>query len=149
MSKKFDNSLIIELKASLFLSSVLLFVGLGAVLLLLPLTLPYGGRLWLGAVVLVALARMLCLHALGCAPQAIRRIKLMSSGACALAAGASPWRDGEVTGWFVHPWLVILRLRHTAMGRPRTVLVAWDALPAESFRRLRVWANGLRRPMEG
>ena len=149
MLKKYDNSLIIEIKHSLFLGSVWLLLGLGAVLAVLPLSLPYGLGWGVAGTVLIGMIRLICLHALGCTGHAIRRMKLEASGACAITHGASQaWQDAHVTGWFVHPWLVILRLRATATGRRREVLVAWDALPEDRLRQLRVWAQGLRRPVE-
>ncbi len=149
MSKRYDKYLIIEIKHSLFLGAVFLFLGLGAVLVVVPLSLPYGLGWWLAGAVLVSLTRLLCRHALGCARHAIHRIKLESSGACAIAHGAShPWQDCRVVGWFVHPWLVILRLQAIDTGRHRDVLVAWDALPEDLFRELRVRANGLRSTAE-
>lgn len=149
MSEEYDNSLIIEIKHSLFLGTVWLLLGLGAVLLVMSLSLPYGLRWGVTGVVLIGVTRLVCRHALGCTRHAIGRIKLQASGACAIAQGASRvWRDARVIGWFAHPWLVILRLRMADTGRPRDVLVAWDALPGDRFRELRVWARGLRRPVE-
>ena len=149
MSEKYNNSLIIEIKHSLFLGSVWLLLGLGAVLVIMPLSLPYGIGWGVAGAVLIGVTRLLRLHALGGTRQAIVRIKLQASGACAIVHGASQaWQDARVIGWFVHPWLVILRLHMADTGRPRDVLVAWDALPEDRFRELRVWARGLRRPVE-
>ncbi len=109
------------------------------------LSLPYGIDWGLAGAVLISVVRLICLHVLGCARHAIGRIKLESSGACAAAQDAThPWQDSRVIGWYVQPWLVILRLQATDTGRHRDVLVAWDALPEDLFRELRVRANGLR-----
>jgi hypothetical protein len=149
LSKKYDHSLTVEIKHSLFLGSIFVFLGVGAVLVVATLSLPYGIGWWLAGGVLASLARLLCLHVLGCARHAVCRLKLETSGACAVAHGAHhPWRDCRVVGWFVHPWLVILRLQGTDTGRPQDVLVAWDALPENLFRELRVRVNGLRSTAE-
>ena len=117
---------------------------MGAVLVAATLSLPYGiGRL-LAAAGLVSLVHLVCQHALGCAPRAIHRLKLESSGVCAVTDGTSPaWQETRVVGWFVHPWLVILRLRGSVSGRRRDILVAWDALPENQFRELRARVYGL------
>ena len=149
MSKRYDKSLIIEIKHSLFLGTTFLFLGVGAGLVIVPLSLPYGLGWWLAGAVLASLIRLLCLHALVSARHTIRRIKLETSGACAIAYGAlHPWQDCRVVGWFVHPRLVILRLQASDTGRHWDVLVAWDALPENLFRELRVRAKGLRSSAE-
>ena len=147
--EKYDKPLIIEIKHSVFLGSIWLVLGTGAVLLVLPLPLPYGLGWGLAGAVLIGATRLACLHALVCTRYAVRRITLQARGACAIAHGTShPWQEAVVVGWFVRPWLVILRLRMADTGRRRDVLVAWDALPAERFRQLRVWAHGLRQSKE-
>ena len=144
-----DKHLIIGIKDSLFLASIFVVLGVGAVLVMVPLSLPYGIGFGLAGVVLVSSFHWLCLHALGCSRNAIRRLKLESSGACAMAHGATdPWQDGRVVGWFVQPWLVMLRVQAAESGRQWDVLVAWDAVPENLFRELRVLAYGLRRAVE-
>ncbi len=149
MLRRYDKSLVIVIKHSYFLGYVFGFSGVGAVWVLTCLSLPYAIDWGLAAVILVSLARLLCLHVLGCARNAIRWIKLESSDVCTIAHDLNhPWQDCRVVGWFVHPWLVILRLQEDNARRPRAVLVAWDALPEDLFRELRVRVLGLRRPVE-
>ena len=150
LSKKYDGPLTLEIKPSLFLGSVFVFLGVGAALMAIKLSLPYGLGWCLAGAVLVGMARILCLHVLGCARHAVGCLKLEASDRCAVAhAVHHPWQDCRVVGWYAHPWLVILRLQALDTGRPRDVLVAWDALAQDRFRELRVRAHGLRRPVEG
>lgn len=57
-----------------------------------------------------------------------------------------PLADGSKGRWrprlpvFVHPWLIVVRLRPLDEGTPvRDIVLLPDSLPAEDARRLRVW----------
>lgn len=149
MLRKYDKSLILDIKHSYFLGSVFVFLGVGAVLIMTQLSLPAGMDWVLTGAALISSTRLLCLHALGCSRHAVRRIKLESSGACAVAHDVMDlWQDSRVIGWYVQPWLVILRLQTTEGRGQRAVLVAWDALPQDLFRELRARVYGLRCAVE-
>ncbi len=146
MLRKYDKSLILDIKHSYFLGSVFVFLGVGALLIVSQLSLPAGMDWALAGAAITSTARQLCQHVLGCSRRAVRRIKLESSGACAVVHDAiDSWQDSRVIGWYVQPWLVILRLQADEGGGQRAVLVAWDAVPQDLFRELRVRVYGLRR----
>lgn len=149
MLRKYDKSLILDIKHSYFLGSVFVLLGVGAAFIVTQLSLPDGMDWALAGALLISSARLLYLHVLGCSRHAVRRIKLESSGACAVARDATgPWQDSRVIGWYVQPWLVILRLQTTEGHGQRAVLVVWDALPPDLFRELRARVYGLRRAVE-
>ena len=67
-------------------------------------------------------------------------IRLERSGSVSLQNGPDTvWEEAKFGATlFVHPWLTVFRLQTTA-GTARTIVVTVDSLPAEDFRRLRVF----------
>ena len=73
-------------------------------------------------------------------PFAATGLLLDSQGALQVRDARGRWRSGRVrSGAFVAPWLTIVRWRTDGGWLDRTVLVLPDMLPAEPYRRLRVW----------
>lgn len=67
-------------------------------------------------------------------------IRLERSGAVSLQASPDAnWENASLDSpLFVHPWLTVFRLRPEG-GEAKTIVVTIDSLPAEDFRRLRVF----------
>ena len=104
-----------------------------AALSLLPRStqnLPVFWLLWL-------FACLLAIHGLRPVRYAIR---LERSGSVSLQNGPDvTWEEAKLGATlFVHPWLTVFRLQTTA-GAASTIVVTVDSLPAEDFRRLRVF----------
>ena len=149
MSEKYNKILKIKIKVSFFLGVILLVTGLGALLLLWYMPLP-SGLAWLFAgALLVSLYQQLCRHALRCHRRSVVGLELDVAGGCAVCyAGAPEWFACSVTETYVHPRVVILCLQGEAPVRRFSVVMAWDAVPAEAFRELRVCVNLLRNPAD-
>ena len=80
-------------------------------------------------------------------------IRLERSGSVSLQNGpAAAWEEAKLGATlFVHPWLTVFRLQTTG-GSARTIVVTADSLPAEDFRRLRVflrWRLSVSAPDDG
>ena len=80
-------------------------------------------------------------------------IRLERSGSVSLQNGPdTAWEEAKLGATlFVHPWLTVFRLQTTA-GAARTIVVTVDSLPAEDFRRLRVflrWRLSVSAPDDG
>ena len=95
-------------------------------------------------------ACLLAIHGLRPVRYAIR---LERSGSVSLQNGPDTvWEEAKFGATlFVHPWLTVFRLQTTA-GAARTIVVTVDSLPAEDFRRLRVflrWRLSVSAPDDG
>ena len=80
-------------------------------------------------------------------------IRLERSGSVSLQNGPdAAWEEAKLGATlFVHPWLMVFRLQTTS-GSARTIVVTADSLPAEDFRRLRVflrWRLSVSAPDDG
>lgn len=142
MLQKYDKSLIINIKVSIFLTVILLVTGLGAGLLLWYMPLPNGLDWLLGGMLLISLYRQLCQQALRCHRRSIADLELGAAGRCAVRyAGTTQWITCSITEAYAYPRIVILRLQGACRF---SVVVAWDAVAAEALRQLRVYVNLLR-----
>ena len=95
-------------------------------------------------------ACLLAIHGLRPVRYAIR---LERSGSVSLQNGPDAALEEAKLGatLFVHPWLTVFRLQTTA-GAASTIVVTVDSLPAEDFRRLRVflrWRLSVSAPDDG
>ena len=95
-------------------------------------------------------ACLLAIHGLRPVRYAIR---LERSGSVSLQNGPdATWEEAKLGApLFVHPWLTVFRLQTTG-GSARTIVVTADSLPAEDFRRLRVflrWRLSVSAPDDG
>ena len=80
-------------------------------------------------------------------------IRLERSGSVSLQNRPdATWGEAKLGATlFVHPWLTVFRLQTTA-GAASTIVVTVDSLPAEDFRRLRVflrWRLSVSAPDDG
>lgn len=69
-----------------------------------------------------------------------RAVRFDPDGAIEVQDAAGQWRTGEVReGSFVAPWLTIVRWRPGGARFDASIVLLPDMLPAEDFRRVRVW----------
>ncbi len=72
--------------------------------------------------------------------QETTELRLEPDGSLLLRSGEDEWRPAAVLAQTsVSPWLSVLRYRLEGEGRARSLAVLPDSLPADDFRRLRVW----------
>lgn len=115
-------------------------LGAGLILIVVP------GVVWwrvvLVAVTCASLYRTVRSHALRSGPQAIVALALSRDGDLAVRRrDGSGWVDVSPVTAFIHPWLVVLRLRLPRQRFPAGLLVAADAVDSDGFRRLRARLN--------
>ena len=117
----------------------MVFVHLGAMLLLLTVPVAWSLRM-LGWLLLGAsLYRSLRVHAWRLGSSAIQAIEMDGEGVVSVRfAGRDDWHPGEITSRFVHPWLTLLSLKLESRRWPVSLAIAADAVEPEPFRRWRV-----------
>ncbi len=138
MSERLDSNLIINIKVSYLLLTLLLVAHLGSALLvaLVPLAWPLKGLLW--AVLVVSAAEIWRRYGARTARSAITGFELDREGYCSVRRRPEDaWQAYEVAQAVVHPWFVILLLRREGRRWPLGLVIAADAVEPESFRRLR------------
>ena len=139
MSQKLENNLILNIKVSRFLTGVLLFVHLGAMVLLMAVPVAWPIRMALGALLGWSLYRSLRIHAWRRGPSAIEAIELDGEGVVSVRlAGRDDWQVCRISSRFVHPWLTLLSLKIEGRRWPVSLAIAADAVEPEPFRRWRV-----------
>ena len=138
MSERFDSNLIINIKVSYLLLTLLLAMYLGSALLvtLVPLAWPLKGLFWVAlAVSAVETWRR---YGARTVRAAVTGFELDREGYCSVRWGPEGvWQAYEVAQAVVHPWLVILLLRKQGRHRPLGLVIVADAVESEPFRRLR------------
>jgi hypothetical protein len=131
--------LILNIKVSRFLTGVLLFVHLGAMVLLMAVPVAWPIRMALGAFLGWSLYRSLRIHAWRRGPLAIEAIELDGEGVVSVRlAGRDDWQVCQIRSRFVHPWLTLLSLKIEGRRWPVSLAMAADAVEPEPFRRWRV-----------
>ena len=113
---------------------VLIILHCGALLLLLPLTLPVEFaivKLGLGFLVLLSALQTIRQHLLLINPFKVQLQKTSASNDVQKTALIA-------SGSYFHPQLVVLRLENVENGEINTVIFFPDALDVETFRRLRL-----------
>ena len=150
MSERSYNVLKININNSYFLTSILAFTGLGAVLILVWMPGPILVRLLLSLLLLVSLYRHVCRDGLRCARDTVAALELGDDDRCSYRLkGSAAWQVATVTGRFVHPWLVILQLVPEGSRKALMLPIPWDALETEAFRGLRARLAMLRSAASG
>ena len=138
MLERFDSNLIINIKVSYLLLTLLLVAHLGSALLvaLVPLAWPLKGLFWVAlAVSAVETWRR---YGARTVRAAVTGFELDREGYCSVRWGPEGvWQAYEVAQAVVHPWLVILLLRKEGRRRPLGLVIVADAVEPEPFRRLR------------
>lgn len=141
MSPRYEvpEYLAIPLGRSRVLAMLLSFMHVGAVVVLVLI--PAGILMRAAALVLICVSLLsnLGTHAFRTRPQAIKRIEIRNEG-WTLISNAGQFECCRVIAQFVHAWFVVLRLKPEG-GRELSLVIARDALAAESFRALRARLN--------
>jgi hypothetical protein len=138
LSKRSGNSLIVKIKASVAVATVVSVIHVGAGLLLFVIAVPTAVRLALLAALILSLAHTLRQHAFRRRPGAIVALRLNDDGELSIRHDEQePWSAAAIHSRFVHRWLVLLSLRVAGRRLPTTLVVAADAIEADVFRRLR------------
>jgi len=138
LSQRFDSNLTLRINASTSLAGILLFVHLGAALLvgIVPLNAIIRGALWL--CLGWSLYHSMCFHALRTAGNAGEVFEMDSDGDCYVQHKRAGERQPcRVTNCLVHSGVVLLTLRRDDRRWPVNLVIAADAVEAEPFRRLR------------
>jgi toxin CptA len=96
--------------------------------------------LLLGAALSVSLWRNLRLHCWRTAPDAVTACTLEPDWRARLLLARGESVSGRLMpSTFGSPLLAVLNVRTDRSRWRRSVVLAWDSLPADEFRRLRVW----------
>lgn len=136
---KYDNSLILNIKDSRSLIAILVMQHLGAAVLLLATPLPWFVRVALWVTLAVSGYRSVVRHGLRRGAGAIVGLRLNADDACEIQfAGIDAWHSCRLVDSWVHPWVVIARLRYDPRGLSVGVVIPWDAVDPELFRQLRI-----------
>lgn len=72
-------------------------------------------------------------------PQSIRKLQLRDGQTAVFAATGEPVKCELMKSTFVSPWLTVINLRPNGRRLATHVLLTWDNVDAEDFRRLRIW----------
>lgn len=139
MSAKSFNKIRVELRASALLVATFVAVHAGAFAIALFVPLPAAVRVALAVLIGVSLYRELNCHALRRAQSAVVMFELQSEdGTCAVQRRGSPdAEEARLVDQWVYPRLTLLVVRLAQRRWPVSVVIPWDAVEPESFRRLR------------
>lgn len=141
MWKKSAKKLVVRIERSRTLFFLLLSIHLGAWGGLLMVPVPEYAKAALIVIVGISLWRSLVTHA---SRHALTEIELQEHECAVRSGGGKDWIAGKVVGAFVHPWLVILRLRLDDRRWPVSIVMLRGATDPGAFRELRVRLSGLR-----
>jgi len=138
LSKKSSNSLIVKLKVSVALAASLIFLHVGAGVLLALITIPVAMKIVLALALAASLYRSLRRHGLRRGTAAVHSLKLSPDGVWSVRhIENEEWLNVNITSRFVHRWIVLLSVRIAGQRLATTLAIAADAIEAETFRRLR------------
>lgn len=138
-SEKSPAKLSIDLGVSPRLTILFVFVHGGALVIAIFVEMSLALRVLAVLLIGMSLYRNLMVHTLRRAPRAVVALTVNEDDTCALRhRGSEVWREGRLTDSWVHPLLVIVVVRLEGSRWSTGVLIAGDAVAAESFRRLRV-----------
>ncbi len=138
MWKESDKKLVVRLKSSSTLFLLLLLMHLGAWASLLIVPMPWHVKAMLVFAVGISLRVSLFKHILRRGRSAIVGLELHGDECALRMDKAQTWAPARVAGTFVHPWLVVLRLRIDGRRSSLVVVLPRGAIDAGSFRELRV-----------
>lgn len=122
---------------SKWLAGYVLAVHLGAIVTLLPVSLPWPGKLFIAAAIVLSGIWSYRRH-VSLSGDAITEVLLKADGTWIVTTGARGALPAKLApGCLVQPWLTVLVFR-LANGRYRSVLLTQDNVDSNAFRRLRV-----------
>ena len=129
----------VALRPSRALATILVAAHLAAAGAVVPLELPIGAKLALGALAATSLVHALRRYAFLKGRTAARALELRSADEASLQTGDGTWHDARIlTTTYVSARLGVVNLKVRGALLPRHVVILPDALDAEDFRRLRV-----------
>jgi hypothetical protein len=134
-SKKYASPLVLKPDSSRIYLGLMLFVHLGAMAVVIPLSFHWSIKFVLWIVLLTSL--MLVLKKQGKGDVQCLTWKEGSDWALLLENGTEV-EARLLTTTYVNPWLVVLNFKFVEDNRQRSVTLFRDALDQETFRRLRV-----------
>ena len=148
MSQPFDATLTLELERSPVLIALVCAMHVGAFALVWLMPMAMYLRVGIATAVIVSLGYTLVRHArlarlanrlpTWLQPRVIDVVEWDATGNWSIRYAASPQRHPcTLREYWLHPWLVILRLRPETGRGTANVLIAADAVAADGFRRLR------------
>jgi hypothetical protein len=139
LSRRSETNLILNIKDSSLLTSLLLGLHLGAMAMLMAVPVVWPVRLMLWLLLGGSLYRSLRVHAWRQGPSAIVAVEMDSEGmVSARFDGSDAWLPCQISDRFVHPWVTLLSLKFENRRWPVSLAIAVDAVEAEAFRRWRV-----------
>jgi len=120
------------------LAIVLIAAHLGAGVLLFVMPLPATVQALVVIALLASLCQTLVQHAWRYGPWAVRALRLHDDEGLLLQFGdEDTWRSVAIRSRFVHRRLLLLSLRIGRRGWPTALVIAFDAIEPDAFRRLR------------
>jgi hypothetical protein len=139
--KESDKKLVVRLKSSPTLSSLLLLMHLGAWGSVLAVPMAWYAKALLVVAVGISLRGSLMRYALRRGSRAVVELELQGEE-CALRLDTVPiWTPAVIASVFVHPWLVILYVRIRGGRSSLPVVIPRCATDYGAFRELRVRLN--------
>lgn len=137
LSRKFNNSLIINIKDSKLLSGLLTASHVGAGAVLWALAWPAWVVTALMLALFVSLYRAVRHHALRLGTEAVTGLEIDSDGEYAYRRGTGDWTPCQYIECYLTSWLVIIRLKTKDQRWPLSVVLARDAVEPGSLREMR------------
>lgn len=132
--------LTIHRKSSFWLAAMLSLVHIATAILLWPLLLPLGVKMFIAILLVISLAYYLCRDALLCANEAVISFTLSEKMRCTLTTRSGKTTTCGVLGsTFVAPYLVVLNLQPEGEFFPCSVVILPDGIDVDMHRKLRVW----------
>jgi hypothetical protein len=131
--------MILNIKASYFLTGILPAAHMGAMVLMAVIPAAWWLRVVLWAALGWSLYHSLITHAWRSGPMGIQAIELDNEGIVSVRmAGNDAWLTARIISRLVHPWVTLLSLHLESRRWPVNLVIAADAVEPESFRRWRV-----------
>jgi hypothetical protein len=138
LSRKFDNSLIIQLKASAQCGWILLALHTGATVCVSVASAPWPIKAAVWTALVASLYHGIRAHAVRVGSRPISALLLEPDGELSVRVGAhADWRPCHIVSKTVCPVAVLLRLRRAGARLPFSVVVTADAVEPTIFRQLR------------
>jgi hypothetical protein len=145
-SHTYAPPLALSLHASVWLGIFYLGVHLIAVIAVLDAGIPWAIRAVLVVVLGASLAQVWRRHVVRIAPQAVCALRFSGEGKVECNfVGSAPCVGRMADPPFIHPWMVLMRVR-TDGGTIHRIVMARDAVSPGDFHRVRVYLRQRREP---
>lgn len=143
MWKESDKKLVVRLGRSPTLVALLLLMHVGAWASIFLVPIPLYAKALVAIAIGISLRYSLSNHALRRGQGTVMAIELQRNDCAVHFAGVAQWTPCSLVGHFVHPWVVVLRLRVEGNRMPVNVVVVRSAAEEATFRHLRVWLKSI------